>query len=99
MLVQLVGGWILRSSHCLLEPKRQLFQFFISLIQLVLDLLDFCLQAYVFVLSDVIGNLQIPIMILQIFLLHFDEHPKRLLALILILLTHSKDHLSKLSSF
>ena len=62
-----------RLGHLPLQAQSELFKFLVSLIELILNLLQFGLEARVLVLRDVVGDLEVPVMVLQVFLLHLHE--------------------------
>ncbi len=43
------------------------------MIEFLLDLLEFSLELQVFILGDVVGNLEVTELVLQILFMHFDE--------------------------
>ena len=79
--------------HLLLQAQSQLLKFFVSLIELVLDLLQLGLEARVLVLRYVVGDFEVPVVILKVFLLHLHEVVE---GLRLRMLLGTKYHLSQL---
>ena len=81
-----VGG---RQS--LLKFDGQFLEFFVSLVQFSLDLLDLGLEANVLFLGDVVCNFQVSVLVLNVFPLHFCEELGVISRVRLLL---PKDHLS-----
>lgn len=85
---------VLQISHCfgaqtafhrtgllakgLLEAERQLLELLVSLVQFLLDLLDLGLEPDVLVPRDVVRYLQVPVVVLEVLLLHLHEIVERL---------------------
>jgi hypothetical protein len=60
-------------THRLLKSQSKLFQFFVSVVELLLDLLELGFQANILVFGDVVSYLEISVVVLEIFFLHFHE--------------------------
>lgn len=63
----------IRCTQRLLQTHRQFFEFFVSLIEFSLDLLDLSLESYIFFLGNVVGDFKISIHVLNVLTLHFRK--------------------------
>ena len=82
------GTWL---GHALLESDGELLQFFVSLVQFCLYLLQFSLKASVLILCNVVCDFQVSVVVLKVFFLHFNEIVEWLS---LWLLFNAKNHFS-----
>lgn len=89
-LVHLTSVWL---THALLKAHRQLLKFLVAIVELLLNLLQFGLKANVLVFRDIVGDFEVSVVILKIFLLHLHKVVE---TLCLWLLLDPKDHFSQL---